>query len=200
MKISNFKSKQIFKLHLLKSRAYEYAAKTNFSLTQVITNFKKALHIIFQYHQAGKKILFVGIPGKLESEINKLTCHIAVPSSFDLQGVFSNNFNQLKLNKTNKQSFSKIDCKLLLPKLSKKPDLVVLFSYYKKQVLITESFSVKVPLIIFDDEKELDKNLFTNCYNVQGIRDGLPVTFRKNLFFFGFTFLFKKIKKKNYPL
>lgn len=203
MKIKKFKSKQILKLHLLKSRAYEYAAKknnfgflTNFSLTKTLINFKKALYIIFQYHQADKKILFIGTPAKLESRINKLTSHVAVPNSFDLQGVLSNSFNPLKLTKNNKQSFSKINSKLLLPKLSQKPDLIVLFSYYKKESFLTEVYTTKVPLIIFDDEKELDSNLSSSFYIVKGIASDLPTTLHKTLFFFGLDFLFKKLRKK----
>jgi len=202
MKLKKFRSKQILKLHLLKSRAYEYAVKKNnfgflmnFNLTQVIINFKKALYIIFEYHQANKKILFVGVPTKLELKINRLTSHVAVPNSFNLQGLFSNNYNQLKLVKNNKQPFSKINSKLLLPKLSKKPDLVVLFSYYKKESLLAESYIAKVPVIIFDNDRELDANLSGSFYNVQGIAGDLPIKLHKTLFFFGLDFLFKKFKK-----
>jgi hypothetical protein len=84
---------------------------------------------------------------------------------------------------------------LLLPKLSKKPDLVVLFSYYKKESLLTESYIAKVPVIIFDSDRELNTNLANSFYNVQGIASDLPIKLHKTLFFFGLEFLFKKIKK-----
>jgi hypothetical protein len=203
MKIKKFKFKQILKLHLLKSRAYEHAAKknnsgflTSFNLTQVITDFKKALHVIFQYHQTEKRILFIGVPKKLELRINKLTSHVAVPSKFDLQGVISNNFKTLKIVKSNKHSFSKIYSKSLLPKLSKKPDLVVLFSHDKKQNIISETYVAKVPLIIFDNEPDLKETWVSNSYNVQGIGGNLPITHDKSLFFFGLNFLFKTFQKK----
>lgn len=203
MKIKKFKFKQILKLHLLNSRAYEYAAKkansgllTDFNLTQIITDLKKTLHVIFQYHQAEKKILFIGIPKKLELKINKLTNHVAVPSNFELQGVISNSLKTLKFGKGNQQSFSKISSKSLLPKLAKKPDLVVLFSHEKKQNIILESYVAKVPLILLDHNNDSKDIWSNNFYSLQGIGDGLSTTSNKNLFFIGLNFLFKTVKKK----
>src|SRR5210317_2626208 len=97
MKIKKFKSKQILKLHLLKSRVYEQIIKKKSSnvlnemdLLQTITSFKKALQVIFQYHNADKRVLFVGVPKKLEVRINKQTKHVAVSNVFNLQGIISN--------------------------------------------------------------------------------------------------------------
>jgi len=201
MKIKKFRSNQVLKLHLLKSRAYEHITKennstllTNSSLSQIVTNFKKALHIIFQYNQADKRVLFIGFPKKLELKINRRTKHVAVPSSTDLQGIFSNDINRLKSVKSSKQSFSKINAAILFPKLSKKPDLVVLLTHYKKQMIITECFISKIPLIIFNDERDLSSKS-SNYFTVQGIVNSSSLTFQKTLFFFGLNFLFKKVKK-----
>jgi len=203
MKINKFKSKQILKLHLLNSKAYEYISKksnpgilTNFNVTQIVTDFKKVLHVIFQYHQADKRILFIGIPKKLELKINQLTNHVAVSSNFELQGVISNNLKMLKMAKNNKQSFSKVYSKLLLPKLTKKPDLVVLFSHEKKQNIINESHIAKVPLILFDYNDNLKGSGSSSLYNLHGIGNSLSKTSNKNLFFFGLNFLFKTVKRK----
>lgn len=204
MKINKFKSKQILKLHLLNSKAYEYISKkanpgilTSFNVTQIVADFKKVLHVIFQYHQADKRILFIGIPKKLELKINQLTNHVAVSSNFELQGVISNNLKMLKIGKSNKQSFSKVYSKLLLPKLTKKPDLVVLFSHEKKQNIINESHIAKVPLILFDYNDDLKGAWSNSLYNLQGIGDSLARTSNKNLFFFGLNFLFKTVKRKS---
>ena len=140
MKIKKLKCQQIFKLHLLNSKLYDHATKntslnllTSFSLTQAVNDFKKILYIIFQYHQADKKILFIGIPKKLELKINKLTKHVAVSNKFNLQGVILNSIKIPKPEQKRKQLFSKAQPNLLLPKLFKKPDLIVLFSHEKKQ-------------------------------------------------------------------
>ena len=203
MKIKKFKFKQILKLHLLNSRAYEYAAKktspgllTDLTLTQVISDFKKGLHIIFQYHQAEKRILFIGVPKKLEGRINKTTNHLAVPSTFNLQGVISNNLPALKAANLNKHSLFRAHSKLLLPKLLKKPDLVVLFSHEKKQSIITESQVAKVPLITFGSGGFSSGSQASNLYKLEGLQNGLNETSNENLFSFGLNFLFRRPRKK----
>jgi ribosomal protein S2 len=194
MKIKKFKFKQILKLHLLKSRTYEQAIKKNNSnflvdinLTQIINNLKKALQVIFHYHQADKRVLFIGVPKKLELKINRLTNHVAVPSTFNLQGIISNNFKSSSITKeTGFKSF--------LPKLSKKPDLVVLFSHEKS--VVSESYFAKVPLIIFNNDENSKNSWLNNFYNVQGNSNTLTATYNKNLFCIGLNFLFKTVKRK----
>lgn len=202
MKVKKFKFKQILKLHLLNSKAYEHALKktnsgflTDSNLTQVIGDLKKALHIIFEYHQADKIILFIGVPKKLEVKINKLTKHLAIPKTFELQGVISGNLKPSIVGRESKWALSNVHFKFLLPKLLKKPDLVVLFDHEKKQNIITESYVSKVPLINFDS-KTVSKNLWVdNSYNLQGIGNAAMQTSNKNLIFSGLNFLFKSLKK-----
>lgn len=192
MKIKKIKFKQILKLHLLNSRVYEYSTKKNnlnlLTIAQVLSDLKKALSVIFQYHKAGKQILFIGVPKNLELKINKITNHIAVPKNFNLQGVIVNN---------NKQLLSKIAPKLLLPKLFKKPDLIVLFSHEKKQNIINESYVAKVPIILFIDHSEIKDSWLSNCYNLQGIGKSLSEISNKNFFFLGLNFLFSSSKKRS---
>lgn len=194
MKIRKFKFRQILKLHLLKSKVYEHHKKKNSSyltdrtLSYVIANFKKALQIIFQYHKMNKRILFIGLPSKLELKINHLTNHIAVSSSFDLQGVLSNT-NDIKQLKIKKGMF-KYHSKTLLPKLSRKPNLVVLFAHYKYESIISESYVAKIPLILVGDSNSVQAS-WSN-YNVFGIKNDLFSSSQKNIFFLGLNFLFKK--------
>jgi len=204
MKIKQFKFKQILKLHLLNSGMYEYTTKkvnsatsTDSSLTQVVSSFKKALSVIFEFHQAKKTILFIGVPKKLELKINKFTNHIAVPHSFDLQGVISNTFKPLKLSKSDKNFFSKLYLKSLLPKLLRKPDLVVLFSHEKKQTVLNESYIAKVPLITFDCDSSVKDTWVNNLYNVQGVDFNVLQNPNKNIFFIGLNFLFRSSNDKN---
>lgn len=200
MKINKFKFKQILKLQLLNSRAYEYAAQkansglsADFSLTQTISDFKKALHIIFQYHKANKKVLFIGTPKKLETKINRLTPHIAVDQNFELQGVISNNWKSLKFEKIKKQSISKIDFKSLIPKLSKKPDLVVLLTHENPQTIISESNIAKAPVIIFESARSPLGTFPHNSYVVEGLGKNANLTSEKSLLILGLNFLFKRL-------
>lgn len=196
MKTKKFKFKQILKLHLLKSRAYENSIKkTNFlkpiSLTQTIVDFKKVLKIIFKYHQIDKRILFIGVPTELELKINKLTNHVAVSKTFNLQGFISNN-NNIKTNKSSKSRFSSF----LFPKLLQKPDLIILFSSEKEQNIISESYVAKTPLIKFGTDYDIKNSEVRSLYNIPGFGDNLQLTQNKNLIFIGLNFLFKTIQRK----
>ena len=202
MKLKKFKFKQILKLHLLNSRAYEHAIKktnsgflTDFKLTQILSDFKKVLHVIFEYHQANKQILFVGMPNKLELKINQLTQHLAVGVNFELQAVISNNLKAINSLKNVKLLNTKSYSESLMPKLSKKPDLIVLLSHEKKQNIIVESNVVKIPVIVFDSEGNAQSNLLKGSYNLKGL-GGSSIS-EKNLFFLGLNFLFKQFKKVN---
>lgn len=203
MKIKRFKLKQILKLYLLNSKAYQHLVKNKdssfyFNLITVVENFKKVLQIVYQFHYAKKKILFIGIPKNLELKINKLTSHLAVPSNFDLQGIFSsNNFKQVRSIKGINQPFSKLYLRSLLPKLSKRPDLIVIFSCVKKQNIINESYVAKVPVIIFDAENVSSDLLAKGSYKVESIgADSISVS-DKSMFFLGFNFLFKDTQKRS---
>lgn len=195
MKIKKFKSKQILKLHLLKSKIYEQTVKKNNflvepNLTQTVANFKKALQVIFQYHNAKKKILFIGIPKKLEFKVNRLTKHVAVPSSFNFQRIFSSYLKDYDI----KNNFSSSTSNYFLPKLSNKPALIVLFSHDKTDNIALESYSTKIPLIVFN-ANSLDSNL-NNFYRVQGNGNNLTNLDNQNIFYLGLNFLFK-IHRKN---
>lgn len=200
MKIRKFKYKQLLKLHLLKSRIYEQPIKkTNFNdlidlnLDQILVGIKKALQIIFQYHQTEKRILFVGLPYKLESTINQLTRHSAVSNSLNIQGFISNNnFKVLKENKNLNQESLKNYSKFLLPKLTKTPDLVVLFDHEKSKNILSEAWVGKVPVIIFDSNLDSQDTFSHNFYAVKGNFKNILTTSDKNLFLVSLNFLFRK--------
>jgi ribosomal protein S2 len=102
MKLRKLEFKQILKLHLLKHRTYEQPSVknnnmnpvTDLTLNETIFNLKKALQIIFQYHIRNKRILFIGVPNKLEAKINKTTNHVAIPQDLNIQGFISNRSNK----------------------------------------------------------------------------------------------------------
>ena len=197
------KLKQILELYLLNSRPYEHTVKntssdflTSFNLIQIISHLKKALHIIFEYHRAHKKILFVGLPKKLEVKINKLTHHIAVDSNFDLRRVISNSYTAVNSIKVENKLFSKVLTKSLIPKLSNKPDLIVFLLYEKKQNIIVKSNVAKIPIMNFASVGCSRTDLNTKFYNIEDFSYKFISTFDKSLFFFGLNFLFKRMKKK----
>lgn len=179
------KCKQILKLYLLNLRTYEniYVKSinsgflTDLNLIRIISNLKKALYTISEYHQLHKKILFVGLPKKLAFRINKFTYHTAVDSNQELQNIFLKVLN-----------------KPLVLKLSKKPDLVVILRYGKTQDIIIKNNAAKIPVINFILLREINVNY--NYDIIKNFSQNLVLTSNKTLFFLGLNFLFKRIKKK----
>ena len=204
MKIKKFKFKQLLKLHLLKSRVYEHPSKkTNFNdlihmnLDQILVDIKKALQIIFQYHQAEKRILFIGFPSKLELKFNLLTRHIAVPNGFNVQGVISNtNSKAFKATKSSTQAWLKKHSKLLLPKLMKKPDLIVLLNHDKSKAILSEAWIARIPVVVFSSIGEFNDSFLSRFYSVKGNFKNVLAASDKNIFFIALNFLFKNFKKK----
>jgi ribosomal protein S2 len=200
MKLKRLQFKQILKLHLLKYRTYEQSLKNNnfnlvteLTLNQIIINFKKILQVIFQYHSQNKRILFIGIPKKLELKINKTTNHVAVSKFFNIQGLISNNAN-VNMQNTKHRLFG---FKSLLPKLSKRPDLVVLISHDKKQNILKECFVAKTPIIHFETNNESKEIWSIYSHKVQLNNNNLSLIHNKNIFFMGLNFLFKISKANN---
>jgi hypothetical protein len=137
--------------------------------------------------------LFIGLPYPLESKINQLTRYLAVPNSLNLQGFISNNnFKVLKDNKNlNKESVINYS-KFLLPKLTKTPDLVILFDHEKSKNILSEAWVGKVPVIIFDSNIDSQDTFLHNFYVVKGNFKNILTTFDKNLFLVSLNFLFRK--------
>ena len=203
MKLKKFKFKPVLKLHLLNSKMYEHGTKkrnsvflTDLNLTKTVSEFKKSLNIIFEYHQLNKKILFVGLPPKLELKINQRTHHAAVGRNVELQSLLTNNLKPFKFLKGAEQSAFKDYFKLSLAKFSQKPDLIVLLAHEKKQKVIIENNLAKIPLVVFNSSDCLEENSFNGFYNVTGFHENLVSTSEKTLLFLGLNFLFKGSKKK----
>lgn len=199
MKIRKAKIKQLLKLNLLRSKVYEQPIKKlkfdnliDSALNQIIVDVKKVLQTIFKYNQIKKRILFVGLPYKLELKINQYTRHVAIPKDFEVQGMISNctrkslkNPNQICLKDTSK---------FLFPKLTKRLDLIVLLEHDRSKTIFSESEAAKIPLILFGTSFNI---LGTAFYKIEGnFKDVLSAS-NKNIFFIGLNFLFKNSREQN---
>jgi ribosomal protein S2 len=200
MKIKKVKIKQLLKLNLLKSKVYEQPIKKmkfnnliDANLNQIVVDIKKVLQIIFQYHKAEKRILFLGLPYKLESRVNQLTKHIAIPKNFNIQGMISNyNSKSFKSDRNSNQAWLKNSSKFLLPKLSKKLDLIVLFNHDNNETILSEAGVAKIPVIFFGTNFGSQNS---TSYKVEGNFKNVLIGSNKNVFFIGLNFLFKTFKK-----
>lgn len=201
MKIRKVKIKQLLKLNLLRSKVYEQPIKKmkfdnpiDVNLNQIITDIKKVLQIVFRYHQVEKRILFVGLPYKLESRINQSTRHLAIPKGFDIQGIISNqNYKSFKTSKVSNQIQSKEHSNFLLPKLTKRLDLIIVFEHDKSKIILSESEAARIPVMFFGTGSSLQNKAF---YNVKGNFKNVLTASDKTMFFVGLNFLFKNLKKK----
>lgn len=202
MKIRKAKIKQLLKLNLLRSKVYEQPIKKmkfdnliDSNLNQIIVDIKKVLQIIFQYHQIDKRILFVGLPYKLESKINQYTKHVAIPKNLDVQGIISNSDWKFSKNSKNLNLIQfKEASKFLLPKLTKRLDLIVLFEHDKSKTIFTEAEVAKIPLLSFGTCAGTQN---VASYRVEGNFKNVLNASNKNIFFIGLNFLFKTPRKSN---
>lgn len=197
MKSKQFHFKQILKLYLLKHKIYESGSldvNTGFivdgTLNRTLINFKKILQIIFQFHIQNRRILFVGVPKKLELKINKLTQHTAIPSSFDVTRILSNNFmNTESIDRKLESNMANLS----LSRLSRKPDLVVLVTHDKIENVLKNCFILKIPTIDLSSASNL--SFTSNSAQTYRLRLGDEKTTttygNKNIFFIGLSFLFK---------
>ena len=155
------------------------------------------MNVIYQFHYANKKILFVGAPTNFEFKINRLTHHVVVPSNFELQGfLLSNLKQQQKRSKVKNNAFSNFYFRSLQPKLTDRPDLIVIFSHEKTRNLLNESHVAKVPLINFDFAGLANEFLHKSLYKVHLTSSNSVLVFNKSLFFLGLNFLFIENSKK----
>lgn len=168
LKNKKINSKRIFELQLIKSKTYApFLKSSNFkkpklNLSNTVTDFKKALNIIFKYHKHNKRILFIGSPKILENLINLNTIHTSIPDYLCLKNKITINNYLYKNIKLNKHLFDQK--KFLLSKIIKKSELVVMFSHYKKESVIKETNIAKIPTIEFNSTEQ--RNELNNNYNV----------------------------------
>lgn len=199
--MKKIKIQRLLKLSLLKSKVYEQPIKKmkfnnliDVNLNQIIVGIKKVLQVIFQYHKAEKRILFLGLPHRLESKINQLTKHVAVPRNFNIQGVISNyNSKSFRSYGNSNQAWLKNSSKFLLPKLSKKLDLIVLFDHDKSETILSEARVAKIPVTFFGTNFGSQNRAL---YNVEGNFKNILTGSDKNFFSIGLNFLFKNFKEK----
>jgi ribosomal protein S2 len=198
---TKIKTKQLLELYLIKSKTYEHKQGNKNNLTnllgpnlnQSLSDFKIILRIIFNFHKNNKSILFIGLPRELESRVNSLTNHVAISNDFNLQGILSNSFSNLS-NKKIDQPGLKVPQKYLnwLPKISRKPDLIVVLNSSGVENLMKESFIAKIPLVNFDISNSQKRRLQSDTYNMNCNAD--LINKNNNIFFICLNFLFKKFK------
>lgn len=203
MKISKtqkYKAK-LLKLELLRTKISIKNKDFNYlHLKDLETRLKKALHIIYKFHVANKRILFVGTPLKLNKKVKQLLKnkkHSFIPESVWVKGIISNagpSFKHLfKNHATNGRKTSKF-----LFNFKNSIDLVVVLQERLSVDVLKEISLKKVPTISLNtSDRILNSNLVT--YKVLGNFNLTKKENRNNLFYLILSSLLKKaeiLKKK----
>lgn len=191
--LTKYKTK-LLKLKLLKTKVYKNKKNFNYVLLKTIeTRLKKALHIIYKFHVANKKILFIGTPLQLNNKIKQLLKHKKhsfIPTSIWMSGIIANSKASFKhLSKRYTRAHDK-SSKFLF-NLKNKIDLIVILNEKTNFNALKESSLKRVPIISLDSNYSLS-NFNLTTYKVIGNYTFVKKNIRNNLFFLLLSSLLKK--------
>ena len=155
---SNFIKFELIKLKILQKYSDKFTLKKKIEELEIF--LKKALMIIFHFNKKRKRILFIGIPQKIQNQYKhklKKTKHSFLPESYSTTDLLTNKFITLKNLKDNNRSHVFDETKIKLAKnrflLKKAFDLIVIVNPISQLFLIKkEASKLQIPLIILTKE------------------------------------------------
>lgn len=189
-KLLNFnlaKTKILRKNHYLKS----------ISIEDIEFRLKKIFNLIYLYHISNKKILFVGNPMKINTEIKSIfskTKHTFMPKSAWVKGIITNQILYFKSLFKFKKKKSLITPKLLvILQLKTKFDLIVIVDQESDFKALEESYKSNIPVITLNS----DLNIFNReaSYKVPGNFIESKNKVRNNIFY---SILLSTLKKAKF--
>jgi ribosomal protein S2 len=194
--LRNYKTK-LLKFKLLKTKTFKFEKDLNYLLLKNIeTRLKKILHIIYRFHIANKKILFIGTPIKLNNQIKKLfknKKHSFIPENIWMSGIITNSkssFKHLvKQHAVNKNTTSKF-----LFNLKSQADLIVILNERSNLTALKESSLNRTPTISLN----VHSNFFSSSlstYKAMGNYSFTKKSIRNNLFFLLLNAVLKKAEQ-----
>ena len=188
---------QLLKLKLLKTKTYKNQNNFNYlRLKNMEARLKKILNVIYRFHIANKKILFIGTPLKLNSQIKQLLKnkkHNFIPESIWINGIVTNSKSSfkhlikqhaIKLNKTSKFLFN----------LKNQADLIVVLNEHSNLVALEESSLKRIPTISLNTSYDFF-NSDLSIYKAIGNYSFTKKTIRSNFFFLLLSSTLKKAEQ-----
>jgi len=179
------KRNKLSKDKLLKLQALKLHSKRNIKVDKnfihIRLHLNKISNIIYKYHKANKKILFLGFPFNFRHAL-KNTKHKVIPWFLYFNGLLSKQENIHEVNKKKLKKFSLSTLKLLLK--IKKIDLVIIYSQKNKLITTQETYLKQIPSITIS-KKNLDFNNKTT-YQSLGNFELLNDKFGNSNFFLSF--------------
>lgn len=199
MKITNLKKykTKLLKLKLLKTKIYKSENNISYLLLKNMENrLKKILHVIYRFHIANKRILFIGTPLKLSNQIKQLLKnkkHSFIPESVWMNGIITNSKPSFKhliqQNAINKDKTSKF-----LFNLKNQADLIVVLNESYNLIALKESALRRIPTISLNTKyKFFNSSLST--YKTTGDYNFTKKTTRNNFFFLLLSSVLKKAEQ-----
>jgi len=177
---------QILKLY---SRKKTFNSKTTVKSTEILLN--KIANVIYRYHIADKKILFLGFPCSFSKTL-KNTRHLLIPKFMWFHGLLSNKVSQNHNGK--KAKIPKNIFKLIL-KLKEKPSLIFVYNLNDNLTAIKESYLAKIPVITIS--KKLNILNVKSTYESMGSYNFLIEKTKNTSFLFSFIKTVINQAKKN---
>lgn len=199
MKITTLKKykTKLLKLKLLNTKTHKNQKNFNYLLLKNIENrLKKILNIVYKFHIANKKILFIGTPLKLNNKITQIfknKKHNFIPQFIWTNGIITNSkpsfkylIKQYTINKNKTSKF--------LFNFKNQADLIVILNEYSNLTILKEGFSKRIPVILLN----ANYNFFSSdlsIYKTTGNYSFTKKTIRNNIFFLLISAIFKKAEK-----
>ena len=191
--LHKYKTK-LLKLKLLKTKVHE--SQKNFDyllLKNMETRLKKILQIIYRFHVANKKILFIGTPTKLSNQIKQLLKnkkHSFIPESIWMSGIITNAGSSFK-HLVKQHAISNNKTSKFLFNLKNQADLIVTLNEKVNMTALVESSLKQIPTISLNATYDL-ANLNLSTYKVPGNYTFTEKKIRDNIFLLLLSSLLKK--------
>lgn len=187
MKVVNLKKykTKLLRLKLLKTKIYRNEKKFDYMLLKSMeTRLKKALHVIYKFHMANKKILFIGTPLKLNNQIKQLLKykkHSFLPESVWMNGIITNSKPSFK-HLLKRHAIHNDKTSKFLFNLKNQTDLIVVLNENVNSAALKESLLRRVPTISLNVNYNLSDSRFST-YKIAGDYSFAKKAVRNNLFF-----------------
>lgn len=197
MKIKHKSNYKLLKLKIIKSKIYKTQKKQNIKIEEILNRLKKALNIIYKFHVNNKRILFVGTPITLSSNLKyltKKTKHLFIPEAVWLNGLLTNKESCFNFVTKNQNDIGKKISEILF-QMQKNSDLIVILNEPNNIEALKESNKAKIPVISLNSELNSIAN--EDSYSVPGNFQFTRKKIRENFFYSMLLSVFKKAYKNN---
>ena len=198
---------RLTELQILKSKIYKKSndseVKKKIDINKIQLYVKKIVHIIYEFHVANKRILFLNFPKKVKKKMTrnlKKNQHIFIENENFLNGIISNqkiNFQQ----SSQLQKLFKNNLKIKIP-AKKLIDLIIIFNPLSSLNFNKKLYISHIPTITINKNLNSNLNLKQN-YKLIGHFKFVEKQITNNIFFSIFKILMRStnIKKKiNKPI